>query len=239
MKNSVLFVIGAMLLLSATRSEAWLMGGGGFHPSRGHLMMPMAGLFPQMWSPFGDWMFRPSRSIRSDLAHATAFLDPLWTLHPRHWHQRQPQQRAEANMLAPDVNILHTPEEIAIHVDVGGQDPDKVSVRILEGGQLVLSGEWPSQKNQRCDKGCANRRWERGFQLDSGSVEKDGISAQIENGRLDVRIPKRMEIPTEAAGRQLDRREPVSVPVIDESTSKTPHIASSAIEVTEVVEVDV
>jgi HSP20 family molecular chaperone IbpA len=88
--------------------------------------------------------------------------------------------------LVPPVDVFETQDELLIHADFPGVPPDGVDVR-FEKNQLTLVGHaqepLPGGKNQPFD-------WQRTFVL-PGGVDPDKISAELRDGTLTVRLPKR------------------------------------------------
>ncbi len=86
----------------------------------------------------------------------------------------------EAPVLAPSVDIFENDREIRIDADFPGVTPDAVSVQ-LEGLELTLDGR---------REGPRPSRLRRSFRVPE-TIDPDGVDAQLENGVLRVRLPKR------------------------------------------------
>lgn len=99
----------------------------------------------------------------------------------------------EAPVLAPYVDILESDREIRIDADFPGVTPDSVSVQ-LEGLELTLDGR---------REGSRPSRLRRSFRVPE-TVDPDGVEAELANGVLRVRLPKR----DEAKPRRIEVRAP-------------------------------
>ncbi|CAG8607686.1 5641_t:CDS:2 [Ambispora leptoticha] len=106
---------------------------------------------------------------------------------------RGQQTDADINWL-PDIDVRDTGREYDVTVDLPGVSKDKLSVDVC-GDSLVISGERPrdEQENQRViyherPKG----RFMRTIPLPTG-VQTDKVDAKLEQGILQVKIPRSEE----------------------------------------------
>jgi len=89
------------------------------------------------------------------------------------------------DLLAPNVDIFESDREILIDADFPGITPDALEVQ-LDGGELTLEGRRPAPPNGRPS------RLRRTFRVPE-SVDPGGVEAELRNGVLRVRLPKREE----------------------------------------------
>jgi len=100
----------------------------------------------------------------------------------------QPSQAA----LQPPVDICETAEEIILKADMPGVSKERLNVRI-EGNSLLVEGSIEIALQERMDALHADVRstlYRRSFVL-SNELEADKIAANLKDGVLTVRIPKR------------------------------------------------
>jgi HSP20 family protein len=94
---------------------------------------------------------------------------------------------------SPPVDVYETAQEWVLTAEIPGMDQDKVDVRIADH-VLVLKGERPYSSEiskhvyHRLER--PSGRFERRFELPD-AVERDAVSAKMENGVLTVVLPKK------------------------------------------------
>lgn len=92
------------------------------------------------------------------------------------------------------MDIVETPESFKIIAELPGMDKEAIRV-VVHDDQLTISGERkPSEQTDR-SLVWAERRWgsfSRSFRLPD-TVDKSGVSADYENGVLEVTIVKKEE----------------------------------------------
>lgn len=98
---------------------------------------------------------------------------------------------------APVVDVQETADDITVHAELPGINPEDVNVTV-QNGVLSITGE----KREEREEGKASTsfhmlerrygRFERSFALPR-SVEADKVKAQFQNGVLTVRLPKSEE----------------------------------------------
>ena len=95
---------------------------------------------------------------------------------------------------SPDINIFGSDDELVFEVEVPGVAKGDVRIEVDENNALVIRA-----KNSRTEPETALLRqyrvgnYYRAFQI-SDDYDKDRISAKLENGLLEVKIPKREEV---------------------------------------------
>ena len=94
----------------------------------------------------------------------------------------------------PDADVQETADEVRVTLEVPGMRPEDIEVN-LENNVLTVSGEKTEERSERDD----TRRWhvsERRYGRFSRSfvlprhVEHDRVEARLENGVLEVSVPK-------------------------------------------------
>ena len=109
----------------------------------------------------------------------------------------QPQSRAptaEAAIRAP-VDIFEDGEGISLETDMPGVSKDRLSVRI-DGDTLVLEGQLRfalPEQSEALHADVRSSTYRRSFAL-SRELDTGNIQAQLKDGVLRVRIPKRAEL---------------------------------------------
>lgn len=110
---------------------------------------------------------------------------------------QQPASRARAAEMAirPSVDIFEDSDGITLEADMPGVSKDRLTVRI-DGDTLVLEGQVRFDLPEKSEALYADLRsssYRRNFvlgrELDSGNIQ-----AQLKDGVLKVRIPKRAEL---------------------------------------------
>lgn len=97
---------------------------------------------------------------------------------------------------APSVDITENPEAIVVHAELAGIKPEDVKVDV-ENNVLTLRGERKSELEKH--EGTAHRierfygSFSRQFLLPR-TVDADRIEADLKNGVLTVKLPKKSEI---------------------------------------------
>ena len=95
---------------------------------------------------------------------------------------------------APMVDVKETADEITVHAELPGLNPEDVNVTV-QNGVLTISGEKHDQREE--GKADANYhmlerrygRFERSFTLPS-TVVSDDVKAHFQNGVLSITLPK-------------------------------------------------
>lgn len=117
----------------------------------------------------------------------------------------------KSNGTAPAVNILETEHDFQIEVAAPGMTKEDFKVNINEDNELVISMEKrtenkeenPKHKGTYLRREFSYSRFQQSLILPD-TVEKENITARVENGVLTVEIPKKKETEKAAAARQIE-----------------------------------
>jgi len=107
--------------------------------------------------------------------------------------QDRPRQREIA--LRPPVDVYEDGEGLTLQADMPGVSKDRLDVRV-EGDTLVVEGKVQLDMPENAAALYADIRssiYRRSFQL-SSELETDNIQANLKDGVLQLRIPKRPEL---------------------------------------------
>ncbi len=102
---------------------------------------------------------------------------------------QQRRAAAPAAVLRPAVDIFEDADGITLYADLPGVSKERLNVRVA-GTTLFLEGAVQSAGASQSE--AASRLYRRSFAL-SRELEPDRIEAQVKDGVLTVRIPKRAE----------------------------------------------
>ena len=115
----------------------------------------------------------------------------------------------KANATAPAINVLETEKEYKVELAAPGMTKDDFNVRIDEDNNLVISMEKKTENKEEKKDGRYLRRefsyskYQQTMLLPD-DVDKEKISAQVENGVLNIDLPKFSEQEKEKAKRFID-----------------------------------
>ena len=115
----------------------------------------------------------------------------------------------KANATAPAINVLETEKEYKVELAAPGMTKDDFNVRIDEENNLVISMEKKTENKEEKKEGRYLRRefsyskFQQTMILPD-DVDKEKISAQVENGVLNIDLPKFSEQEKEKAKRFID-----------------------------------
>lgn len=103
---------------------------------------------------------------------------------------------ASEAVFRPSLDVTETNDAFAIHVDLPGVDEDDIEVQVT-GNRLTVSGKREGEETREGDRYVAIERaygaFSRSFVLpDSADVEH--VEANLENGVLEIKVPKRVEM---------------------------------------------
>ena len=115
------------------------------------------------------------------------------------------------NATAPAVNIIETADEYKVEVAAPGMTREDFKVHINEDNELIISMEKKSEQKEedKKHKGTYLRRefsytqYQQSLLLPD-NVERDKISACVENGVMSIEIPKKKAAETTPAARQIE-----------------------------------
>jgi len=102
---------------------------------------------------------------------------------------------APAAALRPSVDIFETADGITVQADMPGVSKESLNLRV-EGGNLLVEGTigiMPEQKMSALYADVRSTQYRRKFVL-SNELESENIEANLSNGVLTLRIPKRPEL---------------------------------------------
>lgn len=107
----------------------------------------------------------------------------------------QRAERATAAPFRPPVDIYENGEGITVQADLPGVSKERLDVRV-ENQSLVIEGQVQFDLPEQAEALYADVRsstYRRSFAL-SGELETEKIEANLKDGVLTVRIPKRAEL---------------------------------------------
>ena len=115
-----------------------------------------------------------------------------------------------ANATAPAINVFETEKEYKVELAAPGMTKEDFNVHIDEENNLVISMEKKTENKEEDKK--EGRYLRREFSYSKfqqtmilpDDVDKDKISAQVENGVLNVNLPKFTEQEKEKAKKFID-----------------------------------
>ncbi len=113
------------------------------------------------------------------------------------------------NATAPAVNVIETEKDYKIEIAAPGMNKEDFKVKINEDNQLVVSMEKKEEKNEDKKKGKYLRREFSYSQFQQTmilpeNIEHDKIEAKMENGVLNIDIPKKVEMPEVKKEKQIE-----------------------------------
>lgn len=115
------------------------------------------------------------------------------------------------NTTAPAVNIIENDDEYKIEVAAPGMTREDFKVHINEDNELIISMEKRSEEKEedKKHKGTYLRREFSYTQFQQSlllpdNIERENISAKVENGVMTIDIPKKKIEETAAATRQIE-----------------------------------
>lgn len=104
------------------------------------------------------------------------------------------QEHQPESVLRPPVDIFEDPEGITLLADMPGVSKDRLNLQV-ERNTLLVEGNAEIDMPEGMEALYADvrsTRYQRGFTL-SGELATDAIEANLKDGVLSVRIPKRAE----------------------------------------------
>ena len=120
----------------------------------------------------------------------------------------------KANATAPAINVFETEKEYKVELAAPGMTKEDFNVHIDEENNLVISMEkkTESKEERNKDEKREGRYLRREFSYSKfqqtmilpDDVDKEKISAQVENGVLNINLPKFTEQEKEKAKRFID-----------------------------------
>lgn len=103
----------------------------------------------------------------------------------------------KANATAPSVNVLEDDKEYKIEIAAPGMDKEDFNIRLENNDELVVRMEKKNEKEQKDGKKYLRREFsythfEQSFTL-ADDIDRDHISADVNNGVLNICLPKLTE----------------------------------------------
>lgn len=103
----------------------------------------------------------------------------------------------KANSTAPSINVIETEKEFKIEVAAPGMTKEDFNIRIDEDANLVITMEKKTENEEKKEERYLRREFSYSkFQqtmILPENVEKDDIVAKVDNGVLNIVIPKKEE----------------------------------------------
>ena len=101
----------------------------------------------------------------------------------------------KANATAPAINVLETEKEYKVELAAPGMTKDDFNVHIDEDNNLVISMEKKTENKEEKKDGrylCREFSYSKFQQtmILPDNVDKEKIAAQVENGVLNINLPK-------------------------------------------------
>ncbi len=115
----------------------------------------------------------------------------------------------KANATAPAINVFETENEYKLELAAPGMTKDDFNVRIDEDNNLVISMEKKTENKEEKKDGRYLRRefsyskFQQTMILPE-NVEKEKIAAAVDNGVLNITLPKRSEEEVKKAQKQIE-----------------------------------
>ena len=115
----------------------------------------------------------------------------------------------KANATAPAINVFETEKEYKVELAAPGMTKEDFNVHIDEENNLVISMEKKTENKEEKKEGrylrreCSYSKFQQTMILPD-DVDKEKISAQVENGVLNIDLPKFSEQEKEKAKRFID-----------------------------------
>ncbi|WP_308502856.1 Hsp20/alpha crystallin family protein [uncultured Alistipes sp.] len=116
------------------------------------------------------------------------------------------------NVTAPAVNIIENDDEYKVEVAAPGMTKEDFKVHINEDNELVISMEKHNEEKKEEDKKHKGTYLRREFSytqfqqnlLLPDNVEREKISAKVENGVMSIDIPKKKESEAAPVAHQIE-----------------------------------
>jgi HSP20 family protein len=100
------------------------------------------------------------------------------------------------SVFRPNLDVTETNDAFVINVDLPGVEDDNIEVQVT-GNRLTVSGQREAEETREGDRYVAIERaygaFTRSFVLPD-SADLDHVEAQLRNGVLEIKVPKRVEM---------------------------------------------
>lgn len=119
----------------------------------------------------------------------------------------------KANSTAPAINVIESDKDYRVEVAAPGMTKEDFSIKIDDNNNLVVTMEKKAEVNEENPEGKKEGRYlRREFSYSKfqqtmvlpENVDKDKIEAKVENGVLDITIPKRSEEDAKQAEKTIE-----------------------------------
>ena len=116
----------------------------------------------------------------------------------------------KANVTAPAINVVEDDKDYKVEVAAPGMTKDDFKVTLDEDGNLVIEMEKKAETKEEDKKEKKYLRREFSYSkfqqviLLPDNVEKDKVSAKVENGILTIDVPKQAEHVAEKATKNIE-----------------------------------
>ena len=118
----------------------------------------------------------------------------------------------KANATAPAINVFETENEYKVELAAPGMTKEDFNVHIDEDNNLVISMEKKSESENKDENKKEGRYLRREFSYSKfqqtmilpDDVDKEKISAHVENGVLNIELPKFTEEAKEKSKKVID-----------------------------------
>ena len=105
-----------------------------------------------------------------------------------------PENENAMTFLEPDIEVRNNPKEITISAELPGLDPKDIDIQVSDEGYLTISGEKKHQTEEKGEGFYFSERsygmFQRVVNLPSDEINRDKITAEFENGVLNISLPK-------------------------------------------------
>lgn len=113
----------------------------------------------------------------------------------------------KANATAPAINVIESDKDYKVEVAAPGMTKDDFTIHLSEDNELVITMEKKNENNQENKKYLRREfsysKFQQGLILPD-DVEKDKISANVNDGVLTIDLPKRTPEEKAKVNRQIE-----------------------------------
>ena len=100
----------------------------------------------------------------------------------------------KSNFSTPAINVIENEKDYKVEVAAPGMNKEDFNIHLNENQELVITVEKNTQNEQKEEKKYLRRefsytKFQQAFQLPD-NVDKDKIGAKVENGVLEITLPK-------------------------------------------------
>lgn len=105
-----------------------------------------------------------------------------------------PENENTMSFLEPDIEVRDNPKEITVSAELPGLAPQDIDIQVSDEGYLTISGEKKHQTEEKGEGFYFSERsygmFQRVVNLPSDEINRDKITAEFENGVLNISLPK-------------------------------------------------